>query len=66
MAPLTIVGSAQGRTQIVRNSQRIRSGAFSSRAIPMPNRSSNPVETIVKYAVRSTADQNSPCETANV
>jgi hypothetical protein len=63
---LTIVGSAHGSTTIVRNSQRARSGALSNSAIAMPNTSSNPVDTTVKYAVRSTADQNSPWPSANV
>ena len=29
--------------------------------MPIPNTSSSPVETTVKYAVRSTADQKSDC-----
>ena len=34
--------------------------------MPMPNTSSSPVETSVKYAVRCTADQNSELPSANV
>jgi hypothetical protein len=51
IAPLTMVGSAQGRITIDRNSHRNRSGAASSNASPMPKSSSAAVETTVKYSV---------------
>ena len=59
IAALTIVGSAHGSTTIVRNSQRARSGALSSSAMPRPRITSSDVETAVKYSVRRIEDQNS-------
>ena len=51
---------------MVRNSHRARSGALSSSATSIPSTSSSAVETKVKYAVRSTAVQNSDWPSANV
>jgi hypothetical protein len=48
IAPLTIVGSAQGRITTARNSQRSRMGAASRNASPRPRISSSAVETTVK------------------